>query len=198
MLIFDLIPVTSMVILDFSIYKFVIDYYWEFNYTKRNDENIFVTFVKLYYIYILSWLSLLTHKTQRTNLSLKVHILTTPVLVLLLLIIFSFHILFFSELGMNAMFLSLWRILDKPKLVFIFLLLRSYNLRECNYFSPPNSFFTRNRHVPDYQEWEIKSSCAFDLAFWLLFLSWMYGFLFKTLDIMCSNSFSVPASSPTS
>jgi len=101
---------------------------------------------------------------------------------------------FFSESGMNAMFLSLRR-LYKQKLVFKFLLLRSYNLRECNYFSPSNSFFNRNSHVPDYQGWEIKSSCAFHLALWLLFLSWMYGFLFKRLDIMCSNSFSVPASS---
>lgn len=99
-------------------------------------------------IYYLVLIFPSTHKTQRINISLKLHILTTTVLIFLLLIIFCFHI-FLNE--WNG--LSLQRILYKQNFVFkFFCFWKSYNLRECNNFSSLNSFFTRVNHMPDYQE----------------------------------------------
>ena len=37
-----MIPITSKIILDFSKWKLMIYYYWEFKYTKRNDKNVYL------------------------------------------------------------------------------------------------------------------------------------------------------------
>lgn len=100
--------------------------------------------------------------------------------------------IFLSESVMNVIFL-VW-VFEEYNIntcFQIFAFKKKINLKDEILVSQNN--FTRFSHVPDYQEWERKMfSCLWSCLVTTISVM-MYGFALERLDVMCSNSFNVPA-----
>lgn len=105
----SLIPVTSKVILGFSKLKLVIDTYYEFKYTKRNEKNV--------YLLLLSNCLPILHNCHGFSFwpikSKKLALKNVNYSCLLLLFLFSFHFSFWISNECNISGVSLWRVKHK-------------------------------------------------------------------------------------